>query len=180
MDPANFDADAVLDQLEHRFERARRRMEEDAVNAAAARAERQRLEDAVTAVAQDVLAIRHDGEQPFAGVTLEVREPQQFVLLRFTNAFASRLRAEVLDTRPNAGTLPDMPSPARMRYDGIEFPMDHIHELPKLAAGTLAVLDDERRRIRDDRAGTLVLVETLDAAAKEAMRRRTAPPTSEA
>lgn len=35
IDPADFDADAVLDQLEHRFELARRRKEEDAVSAAA-------------------------------------------------------------------------------------------------------------------------------------------------
>lgn len=180
VDPADFDADVVLDELGQRFERAHRRQEEDAVRATAAQAERQRLESAVAAVAHDVLAIRHDGQPPFSELTLEAREPQPFVLMRFTNEFANRLRAEVIEPRPSGDSFPDMPSPARMRYDGIEFPFDHIDELHELAAGSLAALDDERRRTRDDRTEVIALGKTLDAAGKEAMRRRTAPPTSDA
>lgn len=179
IDPGDFDSDAVLDQLEHRFERAVVREAEEAVRVQAVRAERQRLEDAVAAVAPEVLSIRHDGEQPFDEVTLEVREPQPFVLLRFTKGFANHLRAEVLDARPAPNRVPELPSPARMRYDGIECPMDRLHDLVALAADSLAVIDDERRRIRDNQAETLGLAETLDAAAKETMRRRRARRTPE-
>jgi hypothetical protein len=61
-----------------------------------------------------------------------------------------------------------------MRYDGIECPMDRLHDLVALAADSLAVIDDERRRIRDSRAEAVGLAAALDAAVKESMRRRRA------
>ena len=179
VDPTDFDAGAVLRELEDRFERARIRGEEERVRVAAVRAEHERLEDAVAAVAPEVLAIRHDGEQPFTRVTLYARDPQPFVLAQFTNAFTSRIVEEVLQARPRRD-LPDAPAPARLTRGGVAVPRDDLRELPRLAAESLTVLDEERRRIRNDRADTLLLTEALDAAAKDAMKQRLAGPTGPA
>ena len=179
IDPAEFDPDVVLDELESRFKRAVARQAEEALEIQTVRAERQRLEDAVAAVAPDVLTIQLGGEQPFGEVTLVFRNPETYVLLHFTESFADALRAELLDARTGSNRLPLLPAPARMRYDGISCSTECLDDLVSLATDSLAVIDDKRRRIRHDQAESLRLEETLDTAAKESMKRRCDRQTTE-
>lgn len=172
IEAGDFDPDAVLEELESRFERAVIRKTEDAAQAQAVRVERQELEGAVAAVAPEVLAIRHDGEQPFDEVTLVFRNPETYVLLHFTESFAGRLRAEALEARSASNRRPTPPASAHIRYDGISCSTELIDDLVALATNSLAAIDDERRSRQREQAETLALAYALDAAAKESMKRR--------
>lgn len=171
-----FDPEAVLDELEVRFDRALGRQREEAARAAAARAELDRRQEAVARIVPDTLAIRIDGAQPFADVTLEAYEPTPSVLVRFTEEFAKRMRTDLNEVRP--ADLPGMPSEAHLRYDGVQVPFDSLREAPRLATEAVAAADRERQRIRESRAAVFAAAEAFDAAAKKASRRRSTRPTS--
>lgn len=177
VDPASFDPEAVLGELEVRFERALRRRQEEEAKAAAVRAERQRREEAAALAAPEVLAIRVDGVQPFQAVTLEEYGPDPSFLLRFTDEFRGLVATDLNETQPRE--WPEMPLGTHWRYDGIQVPFDRLHEARRLATESLAAIRMEQERIRGTRAAVYATADALDAAAKEASRRRSGRPRPE-